>query len=306
MRQRLRINLNIGAGCFVRCIGCYNHFGKSFVDKNVILTFLRYMREHGSDHVTIGGGDPLTYPDILSLLESIKELGFRINLDTVGTPLLSDAESIFFKRVSVQKIDAGTLARLVDLLGIPLDGPSSEVIATFRANRAHIYEEQIAILKLLDSLHATVCINTVVHQGNIQYLQSLPELIKSFSSVVKWQLFQFMPIGPLAFKNKEKYLIEDRDFSLFKERLLHSIEDLAFREKLEFKSRADRKGNYLFIDSDGVAWVPNVSYSLKWESETDNTNQKTIIGRISEMDDFPKIKSVILEPQNYLDTNKTR
>lgn len=305
MRQRLRINLNIGAGCFVRCVGCYNHFGKSFVSQATILSFLEYMKQHGSNHVTLGGGDPLTYPDILSLLENIKAMGFRINLDTVGTPLLADTNSIFFKRTFVKKIDVKTLANLVDLLGIPLDGPNSEIIATFRANRPQIFDEQIKILTLLNSYRAKICINTVVHRNNIHHLQTLPAIIKSFDSVVKWQLFQFMPIGPLAFKNKETYLVEDHNFSIFQDSLIQSIEDPLFQEKLEFKSRADRKGNYLFIDSDGVAWIPDVSYSSSWEEGKDSTNQKRVVGRITEIDDFPKIKSVIVEPHHYLNIKDT-
>jgi hypothetical protein len=62
-------------------------------------------------------------PYILTLLEMIKKRGFFIKLDTVGTPLLDQAQSIFFKRVKVDKIDAKNLAELVDLIGIPLDGP---------------------------------------------------------------------------------------------------------------------------------------------------------------------------------------
>ena len=135
MRQHLSLNLNIGAGCFVSCPGCYNHFGKGFVSEKIILDFLEFIKTFGVAKLTLGGGDPLTYPDILILLEKIKSKGFYIQLDTVGTPLLEQTQSVFFKRVNVNKIDARHLSELVDLIGIPLDGPSIEIIRHFRTIR---------------------------------------------------------------------------------------------------------------------------------------------------------------------------
>jgi len=298
MRQRLSLNLNIGAGCFVSCPGCYNHFGRGFVEARVILDFLEYIRAFGVAKLTLGGGDPLTYPDILILLEKIKSKGFYIQLDTVGTPLLDHAQSIFFKRVKVNKIDARRLSELVDLIGIPLDGPSSEVIHHFRTMRENIFEEQMGILEILHHHGAKICINTVVHKLNIGVLHELPKILGNKIKIVKWQFFQFMPIGPLGYKNRDVYEISEEAFELFRQELL-SMADSDLCRNLECKKGAERKGNYLFVDSDGKVWVPNVSLSESWDKNCDETNQRHIVGDIHNQADYPRIKEWMFNPHAF-------
>ncbi len=300
MREQLSLNLNIGAGCFVSCPGCYNHFGKGFLDPAHILDFLDYMRPFGVFKVTLGGGDPLTYPHILELLEGIKERDFCIKLDTVGTPLLQQAQSVFFKRVKVDKIDAKRLAELVDLIGIPLDGPNSEVISQFRTMRRGIFEEQMQILELLRSKNAKICINTVVHRLNLDTLYALPESIAQKVLISKWQFFQFMPIGPLGYKNREIYQISEEEFETFQQKLSSTIRDPVLREKLEFKKGSSRKGNYLFVDSDGIAWVPKVSFSEHWDKGLDETNLREVVGDIRKREDYPRIKDLVFNPQQLV------
>lgn len=301
MRNILRINLNIGAGCFVSCPGCYNHFGKSFIEIQSILNFLEYIAQFGIRHITLGGGDPLTYPNIIILLKEIKNIGYRINLDTVGTPFLQNSRSIFFKRVDVPRIDSLELAKYVDLLGIPLDGPNSEVISTFRTKRKNIYEELLEIIQLLDKNKANLCINTVVHRMNIEHLDVLPTHLEHIQSVSKWQFFQFMPIGPLGYKNKDQYKISEKEFYNIKDRIYSNYRNSRWKNTFEFKSNASRKGNYLFIDSDGIAWLPDLIYFDHWNPRFDETNKKRIIGSIKNKEDFSKIKDVITQPAQNLE-----
>lgn len=298
MRQQLSLNLNLGAGCFVSCPGCYNHFGKSFVSALVILNFLEFMRSYGISKVTIGGGDPLTYPNILDLLEKIKEQGFTIQLDTVGTPLLDQTRSIFFKRVIVEQLDALRLAKLVDLIGIPLDGPSSAVIRQFRTGRENIFEEQMRILELLTAHGAQICINTVVHRLNIDSLYNLPSLLEQKIKIAKWQFFQFMPIGPLGYKNRQKYKISQDEFETFTRAFTKTAGQLS--SKFEFKKAAERKGNYLFIDSDGFVWIPKISFNEEWDKNCDETDARHILGNINQQKDFLRIGEFLMHPcQNW-------
>src|SRR5439155_21322953 len=142
----------------------------------------------------------------------IKELGFVVNLDTVGTPLLGAVGTVFYGRRPVPQVEAGLLARLVDLIGIPIDGASNATVATFRTGRAELLDEQLRVLRVLDGAGARVCVNTVVHRRNIAEVASILPLICRYPCVVKWQLFQFSPTGPLGFRNRDDYLVDEESF----------------------------------------------------------------------------------------------
>lgn len=74
-------------GCPFRCEYCHN---ASLVEGNVrtlewddVLKSLRDNREF-VDRVTVSGGEPLMYPDILMLLRTLKDEGFKVKVDTNG------------------------------------------------------------------------------------------------------------------------------------------------------------------------------------------------------------------------------
>ena len=64
------------------------------------------------------------------MLEKIKEIGFTISLDTVGSPIIKDIVSD--NGVLIRKMDAKKIAELVDVIGIPIDGSNNEIFRRFR------------------------------------------------------------------------------------------------------------------------------------------------------------------------------
>lgn len=77
-------------GCNMRCIYCHNahlvlpeHYAAP-MDKEDILSFL-YSRKHKIKAVVISGGEPTLHRDLPEFIESIKQLGYKIKLDTNGT-----------------------------------------------------------------------------------------------------------------------------------------------------------------------------------------------------------------------------
>ena len=292
MRDRLNINLSAGSSCFVRCHGCYNHFGADAdaLTSGIILEFLEAARSKGADRVTLCGGDPLSRPDILDLIRGIRGLGYRISLDTVGTPLLGNAQTIFYGRHAVGQVDIQMLASLVDEIGIPVDGATEQIIQAFRKGRQNFLSEQLSILSLLNDVNASICVNTVVNQFNIVSLNSILDLLSPFNAVKKWQLFQFIPSGPLGFKNRLKYEISQEAFVVAMESLQIYAESKHNTIKIDYKTSASRRGNYLLIDSDGLAWVP------KFSIDNVPSSNRLIIGDIKKQSDFAEIFSVVLAP----------
>lgn len=299
MRERLSLNISVARSCFVKCLGCYNHFGNSphLISTENILSFLDVAKNKQFTRVTLCGGDPLSRPNIVDLLKKIKDLGFYISLDTVGTPLLGEVKTIFYGSSVIDKVNEADIAHYVDIVGIPLEGPSNEIISLFRTERPNQFDEQICILSKLSAVQANICINTVVHKGNIAYIEEMLPLINDFKEIKKWQLFQFMPIGPLGYKNRRTYEVSDAEFSLLKEKLLKYKENFLTHIDLEFKAKAERKGNYMFVDSEGLAWVPNILMNDEWSEQKDTTHKRLIIGNINILEDHEKILERALNPK---------
>lgn len=300
MRERLSLNISVARSCFVKCLGCYNHFGNSphLTSTENILSFLSAAKKKKFAKVTLCGGDPLSRPNIIDLLKRIKSLGFFISLDTVGTPLLNEAKTVFYGSSVINKISEIDIANYVDIVGIPLEGPSNEIISFFRTERANQFDEQILILNKLSAARAKICINTVVHKGNISCIEELLPIISELKEIKKWQLFQFMPIGPLGYKNRHAYEVSDEDFLLLKEKIIKLKENFLTHINLEFKAKAERKGNYMFVDSEGLAWVPNIMMNEEWSEQKDTTNKRLIIGNINSPEDYEKILERALNPQS--------
>src|SRR3990167_317111 len=281
-------------------LGCYNHFGSTpnLTSTENILSFLSAAKKRGYSKITLCGGDPLSRPDIIELLREIKKLGFFIVLDTVGTPILGEASTIFYGRSLVKKINEADIAKYVDIVGIPLEGPSNEIIALFRTERTHQLDEQILILKKLSTVKANICINTVVHKGNIDHIEKLSFIVSDIRGIKKWQLFQFMPIGPLGYKNRNMYEVNDEDFFSLKDNITKKYkEEFLKNVSIEFKAKAERKGNYMFVDSEGLAWVPSITMDEKWDAQKDTTHKRIIIGNVNDLKDHEKILDKALNPQ---------
>jgi len=289
MRASVSINLSVARACFVRCSGCFNHFGKQkeLASSDAILTFLRYARERGVPRVTLCGGDPLARPDIMDLLERIRELGLGISLDTVGTALLGSTPTIFMGSVVVDAIDPARLAALVDLIGIPVDGTSNEVVAMFRAGRKNLFTEQLQILGALDRAHAVICVNTVLHRNNRSDVPRIASIIRGYPAIRKWQLFQFSPIGPLGYRHRETFVITEDEF----QEARSQVEDACAREgydgALEFKSNQERPSKYLMVDSEGIAYM---------HASASATPLRIVVGDIRRSQDHRQIVNVVLQP----------
>ena len=77
------------AGCNLRCPFCHNaglvtRPVEAGLQQEGLLAFLK-KRQGLLDGVCITGGEPLLHPDLPGLMQKIKDLGYRVKLDTNGT-----------------------------------------------------------------------------------------------------------------------------------------------------------------------------------------------------------------------------
>ena len=274
----MHLNIFVSQQCFSYCSGCYSFSREEKCNKilptDIILKFLRYAYESGIKSITLCGGDPLTRNDIIGLLSEIKNIGYYISLDTLGTSIV---KAIQIKNKKINMINVELLSKLVDKIGIPIDGSNSEIINHFRNSHKDILNQQLRICEKLNNCNANICINVVVNKGNIDDVDGMVNLINKLNYIKKWQFFQFIPSGKYGLMNRKKFEINDLEFEYYKKNIIKKVE---YKENIEFKSIKDRDKKYILIDNSGDAWL---------SSTQEHSFNRKIIGNIKNQKDWKKI-----------------
>lgn len=288
----MHLNVFVSQSCFVHCKGCYSFSRQEEKGKvaptEKLIDFLEFAYDSGCHKITLCGGDPLARVDIIELLKKIKEIGFFISIDTVGSPIIRDI--VNDKGVYIKKVNTEELVKFVDVIGIPIDGSNNKVFKLFRQTNTDIISDQLAICEKLNEFQAHICINTVAHKGNLNNAYELAKLIKHIDYIDKWQVFQYEPLGKYGLKNRKLFEITDKEFGEFQSKVLEVFcNDIS---KLQFKSSYNRKNAYMLIDNSGNAWIPaHENMSLSEYSYIMDEN--VIIGNIFNRKDWYKICSYL-------------
>lgn len=217
------------------CDYCYIPFDKSVVDFELCKDICHRLSEVGFEEVTFGGGDPFLYPEFLSFLERVRGHFRFVQVDTNG--------------LGMERLELGRIQGVCDLIGLPLDGPTAKVHAEMRGGRNHFgHVLELAHGFAMHSLRTKI--NTVVGRPNIRHLPKMPELIAELKPAV-WSIYQFWPIGPIAYKNSEKYQIGKEEFA----QAVAKIEMPSQRPFVEIGSTSDRKDCYFFVNNLGKCYT---------------------------------------------------
>lgn len=78
------------SGCNFDCPYCHNpqlvriEPNSAFIDESRVYAFLKH-RTSFLDGVVISGGEPTIHPDLVSMCKTIKQMGFKVKLDTNGS-----------------------------------------------------------------------------------------------------------------------------------------------------------------------------------------------------------------------------
>lgn len=241
-----RLNLAVARRCFVACTGCYQNFGRAEPDYGVLLPSVARFVELGIRAATVSGGDPLTLRDLPGFLRGLRAAGVAdLKLDTVGVTLRGDS--------------VGALLEMVDWLGLPLDGARNETIGLFRAGRPRLFDETQALLAAIDARggRAQVVINTVVHAHNLRELPAIGDRLARHPSVVHWNLFQYTPTDQSREQANRWFALDERAFLDACASVREGI--AAGRFTIAARTIRSRLGQYLLINSDGRAWLPDAA-----------------------------------------------
>ncbi|WP_281950766.1 anaerobic ribonucleoside-triphosphate reductase activating protein [Nitrosophilus kaiyonis] len=136
------------AGCNMRCPYCHNPdivFGKNSLNFDEVIKFLN-KRKRVLEGVVISGGEPTLHKDIFKICKSIKELGYKIKLDTNGS------NPDILKKL----IEKGYL----DYVALDFKGPKKKFENIAKINS---YEQTLESIEILIQSDIEYEIRTTVH-----------------------------------------------------------------------------------------------------------------------------------------------
>ncbi len=164
--------------CNLRCEGCYRdphgHGHKSLEDVRADLEVFKSMRK--SDCMSIAGGDPLVYPQIVELVRIINEMGWKPIINTNGLGL---TESLLRDLK-----DAGVFGFTFH---IDTSQKRPKVDAT---SETELNELRLRYAKMLDDAGGISCsFNATISNNNMHEIPSLVKWAENHADIVHTMVF---------------------------------------------------------------------------------------------------------------------
>ena len=209
-------------------------------------------------------------------MDDLMGLGIAVSVDTVGLSIVQDQIlTDILKRASV--------------VGLPLDGMTDKTLNTFRTGLQ--ISQLLQVIRIASENGLRICVNTVVHAQNLHELSLIAQFVNETEGVKKWQLFQYMPIGPRGSKNAAQYMIADQIFQT----ICEQVHQLPIRTdvSIECKFLSYRRNKYLLLGADGTVWYPKQTFSDTWKTKREQNSQRVVVGHIDDERILDKIAEVI-------------
>jgi MoaA/NifB/PqqE/SkfB family radical SAM enzyme len=245
------ITFRITSECKNSCRYCYGPKNIPRLDLKKIFKIIDIVNRGGARGMVLTGGEPLLLPDIETIIRRLRSKKMNVYLDTSG-------ENFFKHNYFIDKN--------VSVLGIPIDEYSEE--GSYRRFGSHL--RRLEVLNYYkhssSALRPLLRVGTVVTKENLDDLEKIADLISQYP-VDLWKIYQFIPIGDVASRNKKALEISSKEFiaaaGKAKRRLSRQVRVMA--TPFGFRSRA-----YFMINPDGTVFMP----------EEDKICKEQIIGDI--------------------------
>jgi MoaA/NifB/PqqE/SkfB family radical SAM enzyme len=168
----------ITSRCNLKCDYCYGPRPKHDHDSPRAAIAQRIARSLAPT-VTFCGGEPLLVEDLDAWAREMQAAGKRTVLNTNGLLL--------------RRRLAGKAPLPFDVIGISIDGPSSEIHRVMRGRLADVDEAVAAAIVARERGHV-LKIGTMISGVNAPHVEQLAALIKRIEPAV-WRLYQYSPWG---------------------------------------------------------------------------------------------------------------
>lgn len=229
-----RICINYMDKCDMNCPYCFNPFinEKPIIEKTKEL--LDKCKELNIRVISIGGGDPLMYGDIMDVINYAFMLGFEIHIDS----------NCHF--LSKEKLDI--LESKVSLLGIPVDGSIATVHNLMRGSK-NDFDLIMNKLLLLKDYKIPVKINTVVSRINSYDIVNIQDVLLEYRIKI-WSLYQYWPLNT-TIETQKLYEITDEKY----EYICNSLNRLDDGYIIEVNPYKKRYQTSLFTSPNGSLYL---------------------------------------------------
>lgn len=173
------------AGCNLACQHCWlspSHQSMGGTGGHLDLELFKLALDEGMplglNHVKLTGGEPMLHPDLLKMVEILREKGVGLTLETNGT--LMTPEIAHYLR------DKGNVYHV----SISLDGAKADTHDPFRGVRGS-FDKAVAGLKMLVAEGFRPQVIMSLHQGNVDEIEALVQQAEAWGAgSVKFNLIQ--------------------------------------------------------------------------------------------------------------------
>jgi len=161
----------------------------------------------------------------------------------------------------------------VDLLGLPLDGPSAMVHDEMRSSPGH-FELMQRRFRWLQGFRERLKINTILSARNIGFIDRLADLVQTIAPA-RWSIYQYWPLGPAARAVASHRLSGDK-FLAATDRILSDVKmDCT---AVEINREDDRRLTYPIVHHDGTIYVHSLNPSDDFRSLGSIFDDAAVIG----------------------------
>ncbi len=187
------------AGCNMRCPYCHNPdivFGKNEKNFSEILEFLK-KRRRVLEGVVISGGEPTLHKDLENICKAVKDLGYKIKLDTNGSN----------PKILKKLLDEG----LLDYVALDLKATKKKYEKITKTN---FFDKTIESLRILNDSNIEFEVRTTVHTDllNENDVEDISIILKNMNFRGKFYIQNFVKIDKLLgdMQNQNRVLAINR------------------------------------------------------------------------------------------------
>lgn len=238
------IDFHVTSECNQECAYCWGPRDfKHPVDTPTAKAIVRKVAAVGARRIVFTGGDPLLRSDLGILLRLAAELGLEVALSTTGDELTPG----FLKE----------LASSIDLISLPLDGPSESVSS--RTKKEGHFSSILRDLEMLSAFPSTdVKIATPVTRYNLKAVPDIVGLLDEYAAEMPNRLFyNVFQVFPRAMGDVDwhEIIVTDEEFTALRE----AVEGTPHAFPISWLSHQTLDRLYVMIFPDGTLTVPTGS-----------------------------------------------
>jgi len=204
-------------GCNFRCRYCHNPelvIPEKYAPKIPLFKIYDFLRRRQGklDAVTITGGEPTLHPDLIKVMEKIKDMGFLIKLDTNGT--------------HPEVLEKIITKKLADYLAMDIKAPLK--------NYAKIVGRYVATKKLKKSINLimnsgvkyefrTTVVKSLINQNDLE------KIAQEIRGAENYYLQNFIPTKPLDPSLTKKHSFSYNELGILTKKLRKYIKNCYIR-----------------------------------------------------------------------------